>query len=148
MIERALRTLAIVLSVIICLGFGLFAIDEMGRASTTQTDELAGFERAAPTAAGERLRERRSSTIREVIDDANDVLLSPFAGIADDRSRWVQRAVPTFLALFFYGFLLAFVGRFTHGRGSSPVARITGPGGPPTASGRSRRRPAFRSRSN
>lgn len=155
MIERILRSLSIALSVIVAAGFGLFAIDEMSRASTQQTDELAGFERAAPTASGERERERRHSNAREYIDDANDVLLKPFAGIAGNSSRWVQRVVPTFLALFFYGFLLAYLARFARGRGTAAGVRVTPASGPPAratgavmASGRSRRRRAFRSRSS
>lgn len=147
MIERTLRTLAIVLSVIVAAGFGLFALDELGRVSTQQTGELAGYERATPAAAGERQRERRHSNAREYIDDANDVLLSPFAGIADGASRWVSRAVPAFLGLFFYGFLLAYLARFSRGWGSA-LGGGRSSSALSTASGRSRRRPAFRSRSN
>lgn len=117
MLERALRIVAIVLSLIIAVGFCLFAVDEFKRASSAQTDELKGYERAAPTAAGERQRERRNSTAREYIDDANDILLKPFAGIADSGSRWVQRGLPTLLGLFVYGFLLAYLARFMRGRG-------------------------------
>ncbi|MEA2191867.1 MAG: hypothetical protein QOI73_1988 [Solirubrobacteraceae bacterium] len=124
MLERPLRILAIVLSVIIAAGFGLFALDEFNRASTMQTNELAGYEQPAPTAAGEKQRERRNSNAREYIDDANDVLLKPFAGVADNGTRWVQRIVPTMLGLFFYGFVLAYVARFTKGRGKASSLRI------------------------
>jgi hypothetical protein len=116
-IERLLRTVAIVLSLIIAAGFCLFAVDEFDRASSAQRNELAGHEVVAPTPAGERERERRNSTAREYIDDANDVLLKPFAGIVNSGSRWAQRGVPTLLGLFVYGFLLAFLARFMHGRG-------------------------------
>lgn len=117
MLERPLRILAIVLSLIIAAGFCLFAVDEFNRASTAQTDELKGYEKAAPDAAGERRREQRNSTAREYIDDANDILLKPFAGIVGSGSRWVQRGVPTLLGLLIYGFLLAYLARFMHGRG-------------------------------
>jgi hypothetical protein len=117
-LERPLRIVAIVLSLIVAAGFCMFAVDEFNRASSAQRDELAGFERADPTPAGERARERRHSTAREYIDDANDILLKPFAGIVGSSGgRWVQRLVPTVLALLLYGFVLAYLARFMHGRG-------------------------------
>jgi hypothetical protein len=116
-LERPLRIIAIVLSLIIIAGFGLFALDEFNRASTAQRNELKGYEKANPTAAGERQREQRNSKGREYIDDANDILLKPFAGIVSSGSRWVQRGVPALLGLFVYGFLLAYLARFMHGRG-------------------------------
>jgi len=123
-LERPLRILAIALSLIIAAGFGLFALDEFNRASTKQTDELAGFERADPTPAGEAQRERRNSNVREYIDDANDVLLKPFAGVAEGGTRWVQRVVPAALGLFLYGFVLAYVARFAKGRGKASPLRF------------------------
>ncbi len=125
MIERLLRILAISLSLIVFAGFGMFAIDEFNSASTHQTNELAGYEQAAPTPAGERQREARHSTLREYIDDANDVLLAPFADIVGSGSRWAQRGVPALLGLFFYGFVLGYAARFMHGRGKLPATRLT-----------------------
>jgi len=115
-IERALRAIAVVLSLIIVAGFALFALDEFDRVSSKQRSELAGFERSDPTPVGERQRERRHSTGREYIDDANDVLLKPFAGVVDSGSRWAQRGVPTLLALLAC-FALGFLARFAKGRG-------------------------------
>jgi len=123
-LERPLRILAIALSLIIFAGFGLFALDELDRASTKQTDELAGFERADPTPAGETQRERRNSNVREYIDDANDILLKPFAGVADNGTRWVQRMVPAGIGLFLYGFVLAYLARFAKGRGKASQLRF------------------------
>jgi hypothetical protein len=116
-LERPLSVIAIVLSVIIGAGFVLFGVDEFNRASSEQTHQLKGYELADPTPAGERQRERRHSKAREVIDDANDILLKPFAGVVSSGSRWAQRGVPTLLGLLVYGFLLAFLARFMHGRG-------------------------------
>jgi predicted PurR-regulated permease PerM len=116
-LERSLRIIAIVLSVIIALGFLLFAVDEFNRASTEQTHQLKGYELADPDPVGERQRERRHTKLREYVDDANDMLLKPFAGVASSGSRWVQRGVPTLLGLLVYGFLLAYLARFMHGRG-------------------------------
>ncbi|MEJ7798738.1 MAG: hypothetical protein WKF42_09585 [Solirubrobacteraceae bacterium] len=54
----------------------------------------------------------------------NDVLPTPFADIAEPGSRWVQRAVPTLLGLFVYGFMLAYLARFARGRGSPSGLRF------------------------
>ncbi len=123
MLERVLRSLAIVLSLIVAAGFCMFALDEFDRASSAQRDRLAGYEQSNPTGVGERKRERRNSGAREFIDDANDQLLRPFVGIAEGGSRWVQRGVPTVLGLLTYGFLLGYLARFARGRGSRIAPR-------------------------
>ena len=117
MIERTLRLVATALSLILLAGFAMFALDEFDRASSRQRSELAGFEQTDPTPVGERNREKRHSTGREYIDDANDLLLKPFAGVISSGSRWAQRGVPTLLGLLVYGFLVAFLARFMKGRG-------------------------------
>ena len=87
---------------------------------------------------GEREREKRNSSFREYIDDANDVLLKPFAGIVSETSgRWTQRGVPTLLGLLLYGFVIAYLARYAQGARLSRRAT--------SASGCSRRRPASRS---
>jgi hypothetical protein len=117
-LERSIRSLAIVLSLIVTAGFVLFAIDDFGRASNNSRDRIAGTARPDPTPTAERAREKRNSSGRELIDDANDVLLSPFAGlVAKDHSRWVQHGVPALLGLLVYGFLLGFIARFAKGSG-------------------------------
>ena len=117
MLERPLRILAIVLSLLIAAGFAMFAVDEFNRASSAQRNQLAGYEQTDPEPAGERAREKRHSVAREYIDDANDILLKPFAGIVTSGGRWIQRLVPTVIGLFLYGFVLAYLARFMHGRG-------------------------------
>ena len=123
MIERVLRAVAIALSLVVAAGFCLFAFDEFDRASSGQRDRLAGYEQSAPTAVGESQREKRHTNAREYIDDANDVLLRPFVGVAEGGSRWAQRGVPTVLALLTYGFLLGYLARFARGRGTSIAPR-------------------------
>ncbi|MGH2900399.1 MAG: hypothetical protein ACRDMZ_17115 [Solirubrobacteraceae bacterium] len=119
MLERPLRWLAIILSLVIAAGFVLFAVDDFDRASESSRSRIVGgFAAADPTPAGERERERRNSDVREAIDDVNDVLLKPFAAVSEDAgSRWVRRGVPALLGLLVYGFLLAYLARFTRGRG-------------------------------
>ncbi|HVF78941.1 MAG TPA: hypothetical protein VNA28_11650 [Solirubrobacteraceae bacterium] len=119
MLERLLRFLAITLSLIIAAGFILFAVDDFDRASSASRNRITGDPTAtAPSAAGEREREARNSKGREAIDDANDVLLKPFASVTEDAdSRWVRRGVPALLGLLTYGLLLGFAARFTKGHG-------------------------------
>jgi len=117
-LERPLRWLAIILSLIVAVGFVLFAVDDFDRASSNSTNRILDNPSAAdPTPTGERQRERRHGDVREAIDDANDVLLRPFASVTEhSKSRWARRGVPALLALLVYGFLLGYLARFTKGR--------------------------------
>jgi hypothetical protein len=117
-LERPLRILATVLSLLVAAGFALFAIDDFARASNASRDRIAGNARPDPTPRAEREREARNSEGRELVDDANDVLLRPFAGlVADTHSRWVQRGVPALLGLLLYGFVLGYLARYARGSG-------------------------------
>jgi hypothetical protein len=119
-LERPLRYLAIVLSLFVALGFTLFALEDMGRASTNSEHRITGYAATNPSPAGERERERRHSQAREFVDDVDDVLLAPFAGVSDQStSRWEQRGYPTLLALLVYGFGLGYLARFMTARGTA-----------------------------
>ena len=124
MLEQFLRYLAIGLSLIVATGFVLFAVDDFDRASDSSRSRVLGDASAAdPTAAGEREREQRHGDARELIDDANDVLLKPFATVSENAdSRWVRRGVPAGLGLLVYGVLLGFLARYAKGRGSRVLA--------------------------
>ena len=107
-----IRLAAILTAILVLLGFAFFAVDEMDRGSKTQQSALgesAGTPAApeivavAPTPDEEAIRERQNSGARELIDDANDVLLAPFAGLIDSESAWVNHGVPALLALLLYG---------------------------------------------
>jgi hypothetical protein len=120
-LERPLRYLAIVLSLFIAIGFMLFALEDIDRASTGTQNRIAGYSATSPTPAGERERERRHGQVREIIDDVNDQLLAPFAGISDNAdSRWARRGIPSLLGLLVYGFGLGYLARFMTARGGSP----------------------------
>ena len=114
-VERAIRAVAIVTSAIVLISFGLFAIDQARAGSQREQDQLAQQDSADPTATQERRREKAHTGIRETIDDADDFLLSPFTGFVDSGGVWVQRGVPTALALLVYGFGLGFLARFARG---------------------------------
>ena len=104
------RLVAIVCSGIVLLGFAYFATDEMSRGSQNQQNalgaELDGAPDPAPVAPSpdeEAARERVNGTVREAVEDANDVLLGPFASLVDGSdSRWVTHGVPTILALLLF----------------------------------------------
>ena len=114
-----IRLVAIVTSLIVLLGFGFFAVDEMDKGSKTQQQaldrELSGSNAeldvvpVSPTPDEENAREAQNSSVREVVDDANDVLLAPFANLIDSNSSWVQHGIPALLALLLYGVGLGFL---------------------------------------
>jgi H+/Cl- antiporter ClcA len=115
-IERALRTVSYVACVLVIIGFVAFAYDQIWIVSEHARTEIANSEVPDPTPAGERARERGHTKAREVIDDANDVLLKPFAGIDTTTQPWLRRLVPALLALLVYGFGLGYLASFARGR--------------------------------
>ena len=109
-----IRLIAIVCSGLVLLGFAYFATDEMSRGSQNQQNAL-GAELdggpdptpVAPTPDEEAARERIHGTVREAVEDANDVLLGPFTDLVDGSTdRWVTHGVPALLGLLLYGFCL------------------------------------------
>jgi hypothetical protein len=105
-----IRLVAMIASGLVLLGFAYFATDEMGRGSQNQQNELTRQLTAedpapvAPSPDQEADRERANGPMREVVDDANDVLLGPFTGLVDGSTdRWVTHGVPALLALLLYG---------------------------------------------
>jgi hypothetical protein len=99
-----LRVVAAVASAIVIFSFLAFATEEAGHGSQDQVNKLGtALDERAPAANTERERERRHSGVREWLDDANDVLLKPFAGVVHTSNQWVQRIVPGVLALLVYG---------------------------------------------
>jgi hypothetical protein len=119
-IESILRLAAIICSLLVVAGFGWFVIDQAGAASKRTQDEIAGQVAARtvnPDPDQERAREKVNSKVHEFVDDANDILLRPFAPIVDSSSnKWVRRSVPALLALLIYGFGLGFLARAAAGR--------------------------------
>lgn len=109
------------------VGFAMFGIDETRAASSASTAEIRGREageEVAPSARDERAREKANSTLRELVDDVNDVSLAPFASVVEaSDSRWVRRSVPALLAVLVYGFGLGSLARFSRGRGGPLRAR-------------------------
>jgi len=109
-----LRWFSIAATAILLLSFGLFAIDQaykgssqqvakIGYANEAQASARDNINQANPTPRIERARERRHLSPREALDDVNDLLISPFAGITDSTSIWLQRGLPTMIALLVFG---------------------------------------------
>jgi len=108
------RLIAILCSGLVLLGFAYFATDEMSRGSQNQQNalgaELKGAPDPAPVAPSpdeEAARERVNGRFREAVEDANDLLLGPFANLVDGAdNRWVTHGLPAVLGLLLYGFCL------------------------------------------
>ena len=120
MLEGLLRAAAIVATGIVVVSFALFAVDEARTASNRTVQQIEGRQAAAtpaPSPTAERARERAHGRVREAIDDADDVLVAPFASLAPtDQGTWARRGVPAVAAVLVFGFGLAFLARFAKGR--------------------------------
>ena len=127
MIAGTLRIASLVCPAVLLLSFGFFVIDQASNGSKQQIKTVASadgpatptanvdqatnnIDQANPSTVAERAREKRHGGVREVVDDADDVLVSPFSGVASPASSiWTQRTVPTLLALLLFGVGLRFV---------------------------------------
>lgn len=98
MIAGALRLASTVATIVVALGFLAFAYDEVRAGSEVTVARIAD-------PGAERDREEANGQVRELIDDANDVLLEPFTGlVSGSGSAWVRHGVTALLALLLYGF--------------------------------------------
>ena len=100
---------------LVLLGFAYFATDEMSRGSQHQQNalnsELARHQDrtrlSRPRRRRRPQRERVNGTFREAVEDANDILIGPFADLVDSSDNsWVTHGVPALLGLLLYGFCL------------------------------------------
>jgi hypothetical protein len=109
-----IRLVAIVCSGLVLLGFAYFATDEMSRGSQNQQNALDSELAAdpdpppvAPSPEEESAREALNGTFREAVEDANDVLIGPFATLVESADNtWVTHGVPALLGVLLYGFCL------------------------------------------
>ena len=105
-----IRFVAIAISVVVVLGFAMFAANEADKGSQAQQDKLehelghAPNDLVAPNAHDEAFREAHQGKFHEAVDDANDVLLRPFVDLIDSDSAWVNHGIPALLGLLIYGF--------------------------------------------
>ena len=119
MLAGPIRAASVLATLIVILSFILFALDDTRAASERTAAETAGLEAtrtADPSPTAERAREAVHGDVRELIDDADDILLAPFAWAEPDTSStWARRGVPALLAVFVYGFVLGFAARYLRG---------------------------------
>ena len=121
-----IRFIAIAISVVVVLGFALFAVNEADKGSQAQQDKVerelghAPDDLVAPNARDEAYREQHQGKFHEAVDDANDVLLRPFVDLLDSDSAWVNHGIPALLALLIYGFGLGLLANML------PKQRATG----------------------
>jgi hypothetical protein len=101
-IQRVLLWASTICTVIVVLSFALFAIEEARAGSNKQQNAVDQVNVPDPTPQTERERERKHTVVRETIDDANDILVSPFTGITSSSNIWVERGVPSLLAFLLY----------------------------------------------
>ena len=130
MLSYPLRILSLACIAAIVASFGAFASDEAGKGSKKTVARLAGASQAevaqveavnvnaaSPSPRVEAIRERRHGTMRERLDDVNDELTAPFAGLVSADSIWAQRIVSALLALAVFGVGVGFLSRVATARG-------------------------------
>lgn len=112
-----IRICAVLAAGLVALSFAAFVVDQANQGSEQQVNTVrqdmnaataapvseSAVDTPAPPAVVERAREARHGTTREAIDDANDVLVTPFAGLTRGQGVWVQRLASTALALLAFG---------------------------------------------
>jgi hypothetical protein len=112
MIHRLLVTTAVICSLIVSASFVMFARDQLAGASKQQQTEIVAG--AAPNPGNVPIHKSHQQP-REFIDNAANELTSPFHSIVDSSSAWLNRGVPTLLALLVYGVGLGYAARYSSG---------------------------------
>lgn len=127
MIARLVIWVSTIATIVLVVSFGMFVLDQARSGSKQQISKLGrqleptnaatNVNQADPSPRTERARERKHGTVREAIDDVDDVLVSPFAGVVQSKSIWVQRGVPSLIALLVFGVGLRMVAAYLPGGG-------------------------------
>jgi hypothetical protein len=131
-VSSLLRIVSLVCMAAVVVSFIAFAGDEAGKGSKETVAEIAAagstaknapsppqvnINQVSPSERVETLREERHGSFREAVDDLNDVLTSPFAGVVSSDSIWANRVVAGLLAFLVFGVGLGFLGRYASLRG-------------------------------
>ena len=113
MISRVAVWASTIAALVLVASFGMFAIDQANNGSKQQVAKLGSeiepgavqtnVNQADPSPKTEREREKQHGQVREAIDDVDDVLVSPFAGVVHSNSIWTQRGIPTLIAFLLFG---------------------------------------------
>jgi len=111
-IHRGLVLIAYACCALLIASFAMFARDQMAGASKHQVQELATSTPAAPSVPPVT---KDHSQPRLFIDNAASALTSPFRSLVQSDSQWVERGLPTILALLVYGVGIGYLARFSRG---------------------------------
>ena len=112
MIAAVLRWASIFACAFVTLSFLFFAVDQTSNASNNSVRQITNQSSVKaqnitklpnPPPAIEKLREQENDKFHEYVDEADDVLVSPFTSISSSHSIWVRRLIPLGLALLIYG---------------------------------------------
>ena len=123
-----------VAAIAVLASFGLFVIDELDEGSKISqadigdtTAELRDRSLAIPNPPRniETLREAENDDVREVIDDANDALVSPFSALTDlDDNIWQQRLITSGLGLLLYGGIMLLLANYLPKKRARPASSV------------------------
>ena len=102
MIQRVLLWVSTICTVIVVVSFALFALEEAKAGSKAQQNAIDQVNVPNPSASERRARAKKHTQVREAIDRADDVLVSPFTGITHSHNIWVERGVPSLFAFLVY----------------------------------------------
>ena len=120
MIEKSIRYVAVIVERLRAASASACSLSKrrVRRRTTTRTEIAASGPNAEPAGDGGRgERASEHSQVRRTIDDVNEEITSPFAGlVSEDDNIWAQRGVPAVLALLCFGVGLGFLARYTQGR--------------------------------
>jgi hypothetical protein len=124
-ISRLLTWVSTIAALVVLASFAMFAIDQAQNGSKQQVAKVgAGLEpvnsasnvnQANPSPKTERQREKMHGQVREAIDDADDVLIKPFASAVSSNSIWAQRGIPALIAFLVFGVGLRLVAAYVPG---------------------------------
>ena len=117
MVARTLHYASIACCCFVIASFGLFALDQVGGASSKQAAQIAP---SAPIVTAP--PSSRHGQPRVFIDGVARKLESPFDGAVASSDGWVNHGIPALLALLVYGGGLGFAARWASGRADEVLA--------------------------
>lgn len=113
MIQSILRYASIAITAILVLSFVMFVSDQSssGTASevaTLNTENGPGTAPATPGTPAPKPAPKQHGEPRRTIDEVANDLTRPFEGfVANSKSKWVRKGIPTLVALLIFGFGLS-----------------------------------------
>ena len=116
LLQSILRWASTIACAILVVSFVLFAVEQSKAGSKHQVNKVEDINTPSPGPQSERQREKKHTDVREAIDDADDVLTEPFAGIVTSGGIWARRGVTTLLALLVYGVIARILIGYLPGR--------------------------------